>query len=357
MRRPRSPQSLPNHSAVARSRIRAGTLGLLAAILLPMFASGSDAEPPAVPAEMDMPAAAADAPAAYLEAKPRELPVYDLDGADQWLIGASVPALPPKGETFLEISHRYDLGYNELIAANRGSDPWVPKPDEPLVIPTRWLLPESARTGLVLNIPEMRLYYFRDGGKQVMTAPVGLGREDWKTPQGAFKVSDKDENPTWVIPETIRKERIEDNGFSEHQITGGHPENPLGRYRLKLTLPTYGIHGSNKEWGVGMLVSHGCLRLYNEDIATLFPLIDVGTPGSFVYEPVKVGKHRGRVLVEVHDDIYGFVPALYNAAEDLLKRRGWLADVDPARLEAAVEAKTGVPTDVGWVEGATVAAN
>lgn len=290
------------------------------------------------------------------DAPPRDLPVYELDPND-WLIGTSVQTLPAKDETFLEIGRRYDLGYNEMIAANRNSDPWIPKADEALVVPTRWLVPEAARNGIVLNIPEMRLYYFRDGGKRVITAPVGLGREDWKTPQGSFKIRGKTENPTWVIPETIRKERIEENGFSEHQIAGGDPENPLGKYRLELTLPTYGIHGSNKEWGVGMLVSHGCLRLYNEDIATLFPMIDVGTPGAFVYEPVKVGKHRGRVLVEVHDDIYGFTPALYNIAVGLLEARKWMGEVDPSLLEAAIEAKTGVPTDVGWVEGATASAD
>jgi L,D-transpeptidase ErfK/SrfK len=322
---------------------------------LPLVPLPAPANQP-IPSENEIPAASANASASYLEAKPRELPVYELEDSDQWLIGTVTSAVPARGETFLEIGHRHDLGYNEMIAANRNSDPWIPKADEPLVIPTRWLVPEGARSGIVLNIPEMRLYLFRDGGRRVITAPVGLGREDWKTPQGAFKVSEKDEKPTWVIPETIRKERIEEDGSSEYQIAGGDPENPLGRYRLKLTIPTYGIHGSNKEWGVGMLVSHGCLRLYNEDIATLFPLIDVGTPGAFVYEPVKVGKHRGRVLVEVHEDIYGFTPALYNTAEALLKRRGWMSEVDPALLEAAIEAKTGVPTDVSWVEGATASA-
>ncbi len=301
-------------------------------------------------------AAAAELPP-YMEAKPRDLPVYSLRSENDWLIGSARSVLPAKGETFLELGWRHDLGYNEMIAANRNSDPWIPKVDEPLVIPTRWLLPDAPRNGIILNIPEMRLYYFRDGGRRVMTAPVGLGREDWKTPQGTFRVRGKTVNPTWNIPETIRRERIEEDGSSEHSIPGGHPENPLGRYRLELTLPAYGIHGSNKEWGVGMLVSHGCLRLYNEDIATLFPLVEVGTPGAFVYEPVKVGRHAGRVLVEVHEDIYGFVPALYNAAIEILRRRGWADEVDPSRLEAAVEARTGVPTDVSWIDGATVSTN
>lgn len=295
-------------------------------------------------------------PAAFNQ-PPRNLPVYSLGGEDGWLIGTSTLTMPRKGETFLELSRRFDLGYNEMIAANRNSDPWIPKVDEPLVIPNRWLVPDSPRKGIVLNIPEMRLYYYRDGGRRVITAPVGLGREDWKTPQGTFKVRGKTVNPTWNIPESIRKERIEENGFSEYAIAGGDPENPLGKFRLELTLPSYGIHGSNKEWGVGMLVSHGCLRLYNEDIATLFPVVEVGTPGAFVYEPVKVGRHQGRVLVEVHDDIYGFVPALYNSAVGLLERHGWMKDVDPDLLEAVVEARTGVPTDVNWPDGATASAN
>ncbi|HEY2772934.1 MAG TPA: L,D-transpeptidase family protein [Candidatus Binatia bacterium] len=287
----------------------------------------------------------------YEDEKPRELASYTLGGSDDWLIGRVAATLPAKGETFLEIGKRSDLGYNEVIAANRNTDPWIPKADEPVVVASQWLVPDAPRDGIVLNIPEMRLYYFRDGGRRVITAPVGLGREDWKTPQGTFRVRGKTVNPTWNIPETIRKERIEENGFSEHSIPGGSPDNPLGKYRLELTLPTYGIHGSNKEWGVGMLVSHGCLRLYNEDIATLFPMVDVGTPGMFVYQPVKIGRHAGRVLVEVHDDIYGFEPAMYKSTLETLEKKGWAADVDPDELEAAIEARTGVPTDVSWVAG------
>lgn len=326
---------------LARKGVAGMTIGMLA------LAGAAMAEQ-REPAEKEAPA--------YALEKPRDLPVYSLDGPGDWLIGTITAMQPRKGETFLDIGRRYDLGYNEMLAANRNSDPWIPKNGEALVLPSRWLVPDAPRSGIVLNIPEMRLYYFRDGGRRVMTAPVGLGREDWKTPQGSFRVRGKTVNPTWVIPETIRKERIQENGFSEYSIAGGSPENPLGKFRLELTLPTYGIHGSNKEWGVGMLVSHGCLRLYNEDIATLFPLIEVGTPGVFVYQPVKVGRHRGRVLVEIHDDIYGFEPALYKAAVGLLERRGWMRDVDPELLEAAVEARTGVPTDVGWMEGAVASA-
>lgn len=284
----------------------------------------------------------------------RPLPQYDLGydaarGSDL-VVGALGTYLPQKGETFLEIAKTFDLGYNEMVLGNRNVDPWIPSPSEPVVIPTRWILPDAPYKGLVLNIPEMRLYYFSGkDGRKLITVPVGLGREDWQTPQGSFRVRGKTVNPTWVIPESIRKERIAENGFSEHMIPGGTPENPLGSYRLELTIPSYGIHGSNKPWGVGMQVSHGCLRLYNQDIAALFPMIDVGTEGVFVYQPVKVGMSRGRVLVEVHEDIYGIQRDLLATGRQLIARRGWTELVEPELLEAVVAARSGIPTDVSWV--------
>ncbi|MBI5505494.1 MAG: L,D-transpeptidase family protein [Deltaproteobacteria bacterium] len=285
----------------------------------------------------------------------RVLPQYDLlvdapRGSVATVVGALHTYTPQKGETFLEISKSFDLGYNEMVLGNRGTDPWIPSTREPVVLPTRWILPEAPHKGLVLNIPEMRLYYFPEkNGEKLITVPVGLGREDWQTPQGSFRVRGKTVNPAWVIPESIRKERIVENGFSEHVIPGGTPENPLGSYRLELTIPSYGIHGSNKPWGVGMQVSHGCLRLYNEDIATLFPLVEVGTQGVFVYQPVKVGRSRGRVLVEVHEDIYGIQPDLLETSREIIDRRGWTELVEPELLDAVVAARSGIPTDVSWV--------
>ncbi|HYC57843.1 MAG TPA: L,D-transpeptidase family protein [Candidatus Binatia bacterium] len=310
----------------------AGTIFALWVLTAPRIACGFDAEGPIQLATEER----------------RPLPRHELSASAD-VIGRLRTHTAAKGETFLEISRTFDLGFNEMVLANRSADPWVPPTAEALVVPTRWILPDAPRQGLVLNIPEMRMFYFpKDGG--VMTVPVGLGREDWQTPQGSFRVASKTVNPTWTIPESIRKERIAENGFSEYVIPGGTPENPLGRYRLELSLPAYGIHGSNKAWGVGMQVSHGCLRLYNEDIASLFPLVPVGTPGVFLYQPVKVGMHRGRVLVEVHEDIYGLQPSLFAEAENLLGRRGWTSLVDPELLESVVEAQNGIPTDVSWVD-------
>jgi len=285
----------------------------------------------------------------------RVLPEYELlndsaGGSVDVVLGSLSSYVPQKGETFLEISKAFDLGYNEVVLANRNVDPWIPAAAEPIVLPTRWIVPDAPHEGLVLNIPEMRLFYFpRKDGKKLITVPVGLGREDWQTPQGSFRVRGKTVNPAWTIPESIRKERIAENGFSEHVIPGGTPDNPLGSYRLELSIPSYGIHGSNKPWGVGMQVSHGCLRLYNEDIASLFALVELGTAGVFVYQPVKVGMSRGRVLVEVHEDIYGIQPDLLGTSREIIGRRGWSGLVDPELLEGVVDARNGIPTDVSWV--------
>jgi L,D-transpeptidase ErfK/SrfK len=264
------------------------------------------------------------------------------------LVGALETYVVQEGDTMLDVGRHFDLGYNEMIAANPGVDPWVPPPGEVLLIPTEYVLPESSYQGLVVNIPEMRLYYFHGGGGAaegtlVTTYPVGLGRDDWRTPQGSFRVRGKTENPTWVIPESIRAEHVREREDDRAMIPGGDPDNPLGLYRLELTLPLYALHGSNMPWGVGMQVSHGCVRLYNEDIAALFHEVRVGTPGEFVYQPVKVGIRNGVVYVEVHNDIYGLRTSLEDEAEHLLSRHGWTDRVDRARLRQALVDHSGVP--------------
>lgn len=255
------------------------------------------------------------------------------------------------GDTLLDIARFHDVGYNEIELANPGVDPWVPPEGQVILVPTEWVLPETdLERGVVVNIPEMRLYYLhprpQSGPQLVSTYPVGLGRDDWRTPQGSFRIRGKTKNPTWVLPESIRQEWIREKGRDVRMIPGGDPENPLGRYRLELTLPSYAIHGTNMPWGVGMQVSHGCIRLYPEDIEHLFPIVEVGTPGEFVYQPVKVGVRNGRVFVEVHPDIYTLTPGLYREARRILEQRGWWSRIDPERLQRAVVDQTGVPLDV-----------
>lgn len=273
----------------------------------------------------------------------------------QTVIGTSQHYSIGDGDTFLELARRFDLGYNELVNANPGVDPWVPERGQSLVLPTEWILPRTDHEGLVLNIPEMRFYYYmpspRPSGRSsmVLSYPVGLGRRDWQNPQAEFKISGKTEDPAWVVPEPIRRERRRELGRNDRLIKGGDPDNPLGSHRIELTLPAYSIHGTNKDWGIGMQVSRGCVRMYAEDIEAFFPIVEVGRKGRFVYQPVKMGMRGGRVFVEVHADIYGVVPWPWLLAQELVEEMGLERYVDRQRLEAVVEAASGIPTDVSYV--------
>ncbi len=265
------------------------------------------------------------------------------------VIGAPRSYVIGKADTLLDIARRAGLGINEIVAAFPEIDRWVPPVGETIALPTSWITPLGPREGIVVNVPEMRLYYYpptHESIATVVTYPVGLGRGDWQTPLGSFRITEKSANPAWVIPESIRKERIrEQRGFAR-SIPGGDPRNPLGRYRLRLSLPEYAIHGTNMPWGVGMQVSHGCIRLYPEDIERLYPLVPFGTTGRIVYQPVKIGARGEEFFVEVHPDIYDTGFDHRAEAQRMLDELGWRDRVDPERLESAIERQSGVPTAI-----------
>jgi L,D-transpeptidase ErfK/SrfK len=267
------------------------------------------------------------------------------------LLGSVRRYTPTEGDTFLDLARFYGLGYNELEQANPGIDPWIPGiKASSVTLPTAWLLPQVTRHGVVVNIPEMRLYYFHprkgDGPLLVSTYPVGLGRDEWRTPKGKFKVQGKTVNPTWIIPESIREEHIRERGDHRTKIEGGAPDNPLGKYRLELTMPGYRIHGTDIPWGVGMQVSHGCVRLYPEDIEALYPMVPIGAPGEFVYQPVKIGARDGRIYAEVSPDIYTLTPGMFTEARRIVEQLGWQDSVDWTKLQQVVEQQNGVPVDI-----------
>jgi L,D-transpeptidase ErfK/SrfK len=197
----------------------------------------------------------------------------------------------------------------------------------------------------------MRLYQFRPDPVDpavtlVDTYPVGLGREGWRTPRGKFTVRAKTVNPRWNIPESIRQEHIRDRNDPRRFIEGGAPDNPLGKYRLQLSKPIYGIHGTDTPWGIGMQVTHGCVRLYPEDIERLFPRVDVGTPVDFTYQRVKAGQLDGATYVEVHRDIYGYDRSPTKAMRAALKRYKVQDGVDQRLVDEAIEGSLGVPVRV-----------
>jgi L,D-transpeptidase ErfK/SrfK len=279
------------------------------------------------------------------------IPTPGRNGAGDTVIGQVRTYRIRKGDTLLDVARYFDLGWNEIIDANPHIDPWVPPAGATILLPTEWVLPCCTYDGIVVNIPEMRLFFYRrskeDPGTTVVhTFPVGLGRDDWRTPTGKFKIRGKTYNPQWNIPESIRKEHIAERGDARTFIAGGDPENPLGRHRIELTLPMYAIHGTNIPWGVGMQVSHGCVRLYPEDIERLFPLVPVGVPGEFAYQPVKAGLRNGAVYVEAHRDIYGHAPAPYREAQAALVRAGLAGRAEEQMLLRALEDTGGMPVRI-----------
>lgn len=264
------------------------------------------------------------------------------------VIGTLSTYVVESGDTLLDIARYHGLGYAEIVGANPGVDPWLPAVGEVVVLPTEWVLPAMRRPGLAINIPEMRLYHLHKGSAdtahtQMTTFPVGLGRDEWQTPTGPFKIRAKTESPTWVIPESILAERIEKDGDPRRSIPGGAPDNPLGSFRLSLTMPSYALHGTNMPWGVGRQVSHGCIRLYEEDIADLFTEVPIGTPGEFLYEPVKVGMRRGLVYVEAHPDIYKLRGDPETDLAGLIEERGWTDLVDWPLVRKALADQSGLP--------------
>ncbi|MCK4911114.1 MAG: L,D-transpeptidase family protein [Thermodesulfovibrionales bacterium] len=247
-------------------------------------------------------------------------------------------------ETLLEVAVKYGVGYNEIADANPGIDPWVPYEGERVVIPTRWVLPEGPREGIVVNLAEMRLYFFGslNGRKVVSAYPIGVGLEGSETPVGIYSIGVKLEDPSWFVPVEFRR----DNPKLPRVMPPGQ-DNPLGKFAMSLSGTQFLIHGTNSPFGIGRQVSHGCIRLYPRDIRELYSLSPPGTEVRVVYEPVKVGLYGGEVVVEVHSDYLGRNGSLMGEAEKALKKRGLAGRVDRRLLEKAVRESRGYPVPVG----------
>ena len=201
---------------------------------------------------------------------------YELSDTGDSLIGEVDFTEASAKDTLLDIARRHGFGYQDMKLINPDVDMWLPGEGQKVVLPSQFILPVAPREGLILNIPEMRLYYYpaKEKGKprEVITYPLGVGREGWSTPYISTKIIEKKANPNWYPPESIRQEH-EEAGDPLPKIVKAGPDNPLGAYAMRLGLPEYLIHGTNRPFGVGMRVSHGCIRLYPEDIEALFSLV------------------------------------------------------------------------------------
>lgn len=238
------------------------------------------------------------------------------------LLGEERHYLIKEGDTLLDIAVAQDLGYVELVIANPDIDPWVPKAGLELLLPHRRLIPEAPREGIVINLSELRLYYFPIKGRAPLSFPIGIGRAGWETPLGQTRIVQKRLHPTWTPPASIRAE----SPYLPAVVPPG-PHNPLGDHALNLGWPGFVIHGTNKPYGIGRRVSHGCVRLYPQDVARLFSEVAVGTAVTIVDQPVKLGWSSGELYLEVHPDI---------AQVDEIEATGRFIPHEPVGLESQV---------------------
>lgn len=219
------------------------------------------------------------------------------------VVGEVQIVIASQEDTLPDIARRFDIGYEEIVRANPGVDPWLPGAGRRIVVPTRFVLPNAPHEGVVVNLPALRLFYFPRPAKGepqiVYTHPIGIGKVGWKTPEGITKIIGRTKNPVWRPSAAVRKEHA-DNDDPIPAVVPPGPDNPLGKYKFTLGWPSYLIHGTNKPYGVGLRSSHGCIRLYPEDIEYLFNNIPVGTPVRVVNQPFLFGWHDGQLLLQAY---------------------------------------------------------
>ena len=241
--------------------------------------------------------------AGLFSAIPAVAEIFELPPEGYDVIGAVSTISARQEDTLVDIARRHGLGYEDIVRANPDVNIWMPGKGTEIVLPTRYVLPAGPREGVVLNLAEYRLYYYpepKDGeAAYVMTYPISIGRMDWETPLGLTTVISKVHNPTWYPPQSVRDEHAADGNPLPRIVPPG-PKNPLGKYAMRLGLPGYLIHGTNRPAGVGMRVTHGCVRMFPEDIDFLFGHIDVSTKVRIVNEPVKIGWYGDALVMEVH---------------------------------------------------------
>lgn len=286
---------------------------------------------------------------------------YTLTGGPQ-VLGQSEVIHTRYEDTLIDLAREYGVGYPEILRVNPGVDPWLPGAGTRVVIPGRYILPDVQRKGIVVNVPEHRLYYFpkhKRGEKPVViTYPASIGKVNWQTPTGLTYISRKIPHPAWYPPASIRKEHAAEGDPLPRVVPAG-PDNPLGQYALRLALPgSYLIHGTNNPRAVGLAVTHGCIRLYPEDIKALFHMVPVHTQVRIINQPVKVAFVDGELLLEVHQpvDSHGAAtqPSLEEVETLIHKAVGdATVAIDWPQVRQALQAESGVPVTVGlqaWLD-------
>ena len=283
---------------------------------------------------------------------------FDLPEDGSTLIGAQQEVKAVSGDTLSSLGRRYSLGIFELVEANPGLDlNKTYDSNQSIVLPTEFLLPNAPHRGIVINLAELRLYFYVPNTKEVRTFPVGIGRQGWDTPLGETYIAGKTVNPTWIATDNIKAERLKDGVVVPDKVGPG-PDNPLGPYKFRLGLPLILLHGSNDPAGIGRRSSSGCIRMQPEDIESIFNLVDVNLPVIIVDEPVKIGWHDNKLYLESHvpleddpeDDVDVLLDKTHSLINATIKKRP--AQVDWSKVDEVVREHLGYPIQIGEGVGA-----
>lgn len=283
---------------------------------------------------------------------PSAAAVYHMPAPGNDIIGEEFVVTAGAGDTMARIAERYGLSLHEILEANPNQNPDYLYAGAKVLIPTMFILPKY-RQGIVINLAELRLYYFTPDGKYVKTYPVGLGRSGWRTPLTSTTVIKKRTNPDWNVPKTIRQFVYEQTGrWLPDVIYGDDPENPLGEYAMYLGKSGYLIHGTNQEWSIGKFISSGCIRLYNADVQELYSQVAVGTPVRIIHHPVKAGWNNGKLYLEAQEpmDLDEPISDLnIQSAEYAIQEatKNHKAQVDWYKVEQVERTRRGTPEFVG----------
>jgi L,D-transpeptidase ErfK/SrfK len=331
----------------------AGSLGILVAACSLIRPFRNPTPPPSAPPPPAQPAL----PLPVANERFELAPAQDIVGVVQ-LVRAG------KDDTLTDIARRFNVGYEEILRANPGVDPWLPGEGREIVVPTQFILPNAPHEGIVINIAAMRIYYYlpakRDEPQVVLTHPIGIGKVGWSTPQGVTRIVRRQKDPTWRVPVSVRKEHHE-NGDDLEPVIGPGPDNPLGKYAFYLQWPSYLIHGTNKPAGVGLRSSHGCIRLYPEDIEQFFNMVPIGTEVQVVNQPFVFGWQDGQLYMQpygvLEDDTRDWQKAerslltrsLATSLRQALKRHH--QQINWALVSSLARAPRGVPVPVSTPDG------
>lgn len=285
-------------------------------------------------------------------ADPESVATHEFELAEgQNLVGALAAMKTRENDTLPDIARHFGLGYNDMIWANPAVEPWTPEPGSRVLLPLSFILPNSPHQGITLNLANMRLFYYpKNEPDKVYTYPIGIGRQGWNTPTGLTHIATKKANPVWNVPPSIHKEHAQ-KGDPLPSSIGPGPNNPLGLYAMNLGFERYLIHGTNKPYGIGMQISHGCVQLYPEDIEALFNKVAVGLPVRIVHQPYLTAWHDGGLYLEANEPLPKWAGGKAQLKKQLLKDLRKISatkgvSVDWEKVDRVIEYADGVPTPI-----------